>query len=127
MNIKTCSMCKKELPASDHHFYRQESGKYGLRSRCKECYKSEIRRVRHEDPEKYNKYMRDYVEKNKERITSYKRDYMRTYMKGYREKNREKINSYMRAYRDTHDSYRERGRELARKYYYKKKEEKGNV
>ena len=36
-NTKTCTLCKRILPADLSHFYRQNGGKYGLAPRCKEC------------------------------------------------------------------------------------------
>jgi|GEM_PF-1216769 len=47
---KTCSKCGKELPATTEYFEKQMSGKYGVRSYCKECRK---------------KYMKQYNEKIK--------------------------------------------------------------
>lgn len=41
--VKVCITCSRELPAITEFFYRSKLGKYGLRSRCKECIR-EIRR-----------------------------------------------------------------------------------
>jgi len=37
MNIKTCTKCNKELPATIEYFHKEMRGKYGLRSKCKTC------------------------------------------------------------------------------------------
>lgn len=37
MNLKTCTKCKKELPATLEFFYRNTGGKYGVTPRCKPC------------------------------------------------------------------------------------------
>jgi len=36
---KICTKCDRELPATLDYFYKQETGKYGLRGDCKECRK----------------------------------------------------------------------------------------
>lgn len=37
MNLKTCTKCKKELPATLEHFYKNAGGKFGVTPRCKPC------------------------------------------------------------------------------------------
>jgi hypothetical protein len=39
-NCKTCSRCKNSKPATTDHFYKSNTGKYGIGSMCKECYKT---------------------------------------------------------------------------------------
>ena len=34
---QVCSVCGKEFPATEEYFYKNKTGKYGLRSICKEC------------------------------------------------------------------------------------------
>ncbi len=58
--LKTCTKCKKELPATKEYFHSQKKGKYGVRSHCKKChYKCNI----------------DYNSKNKQKVTEYNRNY----------------------------------------------------
>lgn len=37
MNIKTCTKCKKQHPASLEFFYKNAGGKFGVTPRCKPC------------------------------------------------------------------------------------------
>lgn len=37
MQLKTCTKCKIEFPATLEYFYKNPSGKYGLTPRCKSC------------------------------------------------------------------------------------------
>lgn len=34
---RTCTSCKTEYPATLEYFYKQPTGKYGLKSTCKDC------------------------------------------------------------------------------------------
>lgn len=38
---KICSVCLKELPATNEYFYTHKTGQYGLGGKCKECRKQE--------------------------------------------------------------------------------------
>lgn len=37
MRTKACTRCKKDLPATTRYFYRQQTGLFNLKSRCKNC------------------------------------------------------------------------------------------
>lgn len=37
MNLKTCTKCKNELPATLENFYKNAGGKFGVTPRCKPC------------------------------------------------------------------------------------------
>lgn len=37
MNIKTCTKCKREFPATLEFFYKNAGGKFGVTPRCKSC------------------------------------------------------------------------------------------
>ena len=61
---KTCSKCKKELPATLEYFYREKIVKSGLSSRCKKC--------KYECSKKYKrKYARRYKRHNPEYAREY--------------------------------------------------------
>lgn len=83
MQVKTCTKCTIEFPATVEYFYKHTSGKYGLTPRCKSCVnadnklsnekslKANPERVRalanirakrnyHKDVEKNRKKQRDY-------------------------------------------------------------------
>lgn len=83
MNYKTCSKCKKELPATAEFFYREKRGKYGLRSYCKECRKKQYKSWQKNNPN----YWKGYRENNREKILQNDRKAS----KKYKENNREKV------------------------------------
>ena len=64
--MKTCTMCKQELPATNEYF---SIGRKSLRSSCKSC----------------------RTEQSKKIILEYSKDRLRNYKKKYRENNRESI------------------------------------
>jgi len=55
MEYKTCKRCKEKFPATFEYFSREKTGKYCLRSNCKECRK-----------EMNKPYKRDFYKRNKE-------------------------------------------------------------
>ena len=78
MEMKICSGCGKELPATTEYFAVHKRTKSGLRARCKEC----NRQYRLENKERIKKYR----EENKERMAEYGRK--------HREENRGLYRSY---------------------------------
>jgi transposase-like protein len=53
MRTKACTRCKKDLPATTRYFYRQQTGLFNLKARCKNCerylcheYRRKLARVR---------------------------------------------------------------------------------
>lgn len=69
MQLKTCTNCKKELPATLEYFPKSTTVKSGLRSRCKECTshfnKKNHQRYYAENKEKVNKKnMENYYKRN---------------------------------------------------------------
>ena len=59
---KVCTKCKKELPATTEYF-SVDSGKYGLKSQCKECQK----KYSSEHKEHIAEYGKQWNENNRER------------------------------------------------------------
>lgn len=52
MNMKTCTKCGKELPATLEYFYKNSGGKFGLTPRCKPCVNIDnIESAKKRDPE----------------------------------------------------------------------------
>lgn len=47
INMKRCSKCQNEMPATTDYFHKQESGLFGVKSNCKNCHKIEMRRRYH--------------------------------------------------------------------------------
>ena len=50
---RTCTSCKIEYPATSEYFHKQSSGKYGLRSICKDCANSAMSKYYNENRERY--------------------------------------------------------------------------
>ena len=109
---KRCTKCNTTKPLSE--FYKQKTGKYGVRSNCKVCkkaydeknkesiaeYKRNHYQINKEDLLEKNKV---YRENNKESIAENKRSYYNLnkdaileYQNFYREKNKESIAEYKR-------------------------------
>lgn len=57
---KTCSICKKILPATTNYFNKHPNCKYGLNSKCRECTKKIAK-------EYYYKNRKKIIEKEKQR------------------------------------------------------------
>lgn len=64
VEIKICSICNKELPATSEYFHKDKNGKYGLYCVCKTCRKAKLKGTR-----------KEYYQKNKEKIKNYQFDY----------------------------------------------------
>lgn len=78
---KTCTKCKKEKELSE--FTKEKKGKYGVRSKCKEC---------------ANKYTREYKKNNREKISEGN--------KKYRKRNHKKVKEYNKQYNKDNSSKR---------------------
>ena len=72
MNIpyvfKKCSKCGEWLVANRVNFTSNKKGKYGLRSRCKEC----VKQYRENNKDKIREYQKEYRENNKDKIREYR-------------------------------------------------------
>ena len=73
MRKKTCTKCKKNLPATAEYFYRHKGRKDGLSSRCKGC----ERRRRQQNREGNRQCQRKYARRNREEIQN--RHYQKKY------------------------------------------------
>ena len=63
---KKCTQCKKELPATLEYFYAQETGKFGIRSSCQECFRKDRNdRLAKMDPEFRRNMKRAERQRNK--------------------------------------------------------------
>ena len=78
--MKKCTKCGIEKELKD--FYKEKKGKYGVRSKCIDCYKKYF----DENKDRITKYKKDYYEKNKEKIAEHRKEY-------YKE-NKEKVLKY---------------------------------
>lgn len=62
MEIKTCTSCKESLSISE--FYKQEKGKFGVKSVCKSCSDIFHKNYRKNNLEQYAKYQKNHRDKN---------------------------------------------------------------
>jgi len=52
INTRTCTECKRSLPATLDYFYKAPGGKFGLKAVCKECYRADrLEHLAKMDPE----------------------------------------------------------------------------
>lgn len=66
MNTKTCTTCKKTLPATLDYFYNSPKGKFGLKAMCQECYRQDRRdRLANMDPEFRRNMKKAEAQRNK--------------------------------------------------------------
>lgn len=69
----TCSKCKIEKQSSE--FGKDPRKVNGLKSNCKSCCKITVKKSYAKNKEKYKDSQIKYVEKNKRKISTYKRDW----------------------------------------------------
>jgi len=84
MKIKTCHRCKKELHVN--YFYKSRDRKGGFQEKCKTC----LKEYNEKNKEKIREYQKQYREQNKEIAKEYNKD--------YREKNQEKLSEQKKKY-----------------------------
>jgi len=101
MNYKTCSICKKSLPATDEYFNKNRSRRDGLATRCKEC-RSLIRR--------------ESYAKNTKIISEYNRKWRRD--------NPDKYLNYLETKRNKYEESPDQHRIIVAQYYQDNKDDK---
>lgn len=84
--MKTCTECKKELPATPEFFHRHKKRKDGLRENCKECIKVKSKIYSENNKEVINE--RRLLAVKEGRVNKEKREIRR---KRYVDNNREKV------------------------------------
>lgn len=94
-HVKTCTLCKKDFPATLVYFYSCKTVKSGLRSRCKTCIALGNKETR--DPDKARLRLQAWRKSNPEKVQEYvKKENQKKsdtgYHKEYYNKNKEKIN-----------------------------------
>ena len=94
---KVCTKCGIEKPLSG--FNKEKTGKFGVRSDCKDCrkkYKKKYKKKYYqENREAFLEYYRKYRQDNREAISEYKKKYN----KKYYQENREAFLEYYKKYR----------------------------
>ena len=81
---KKCSKCNIEKKVSE--FYKQKTGKYGLRSHCKECikiyrnnHKDTIQQYRNNHRHERQQYRKKYYQNNKWKEQQQNKEYRKTH------------------------------------------------
>jgi len=127
---KVCTTCKNEYPATDEYWHNMKNGKYGYRSKCKECckryrkqytstdeykkrHREKMKKWRDENPEKALEISRRCYNKNADRFNAAKREKLKTDQK-YREKVRERERKYVESGRRHEMNCKPETREKAR-------------
>ncbi len=106
MEIRVCTKCGEEKPATKEFFYKREGGRLGLRADCKVCCCSRVRRYHKENKETIAAKAKRYYEKNREKHNAHSKRYreehpekIAEYQKRWREEHKEEIARYMKRYR----------------------------
>lgn len=94
---KTCTKCKRDLPANSEYFYKEKAGKFGLRSKCKECMNAASVENVQNKAEYYREKQREY-RKNSDTYKNWDREYQKTpqrqsYLKRYNRENKDRRNA----------------------------------
>ena len=74
MNIKVCTTCKKEYPATPEYFVRQKKSKDGLCSMCKKCTKNSQKKSNGKMENRGVKIYCCVSQEEKEKIEEYAKD-----------------------------------------------------
>ena len=88
--MKKCSKCGRWLVASTDNFYKNKTGKYGLRSKCKKCMINQQKQ--------YNQYNKKALERQKQYYKDNKEKRIE-YQKQYYEANKEKVLEQQKQYK----------------------------
>ena len=88
--MKKCSKCGRWLVASTDNFYKNKTGKYGLRSKCKKCTINQQKQ--------YNQYNEKALERQKQYYKNNKEKRIE-YQKQYYEANKEKVLEQQKQYK----------------------------
>ena len=76
MQLKTCVVCKKELPISC--FYKRKDSKDGYRNECKYCDKLNNKQYYKSHQQQILNHVTQYTEQNKEKIKQYQNEYRKS-------------------------------------------------
>lgn len=109
---KICFKCKEEFKASNEYFYKNKYSKDGLAGICRKC---SLEKSKIHYP-KFKHYIKEYQEKNKEKIVQYRKKYYSENIDKIRanyEKNKEKYNETKAIY---YQKNKEKFRECSKAY-----------
>ena len=105
---KRCTKCGELKPCTKEYYNKAKNGKWGYRSKCKECIKKESKQYREKHKEEIKEYKKQYREEHKEEISEYQKQYYsenKEYHKQYKEAHKEEIKEYKKQYYDEHKEY----------------------
>ena len=105
---KRCTKCGELKPCTKEYYNKAKNGKWGYKSKCKECIKKESKQYRERHKEEIKEYKKQYREEHKEEIAEYQKQYYsenKEYHKQYREAHKEEIKEYKKQYYDEHKEY----------------------
>ena len=112
--MKFCSGCETWKPATAEYFNRDKERKSGLRSMCRGC----VREYREKNKDKITKRDREYYQKNRGRIREYSCEYYqknKDRRREYNQENKDRLCEYNREYHQKNkDKITERKREYSR-------------
>ena len=107
--IKTCSKCKRELPANLDYFYAYSQTKDGLRSHCKDCWKLYSKKYGKKNEGKIKKRIKIWNGNNPEYHRKWREvnsDHIKRYRQNNKEQRREYHKEYMRNIRHSNEGPR---------------------
>ena len=111
VQIKICSKCKRELPATNEFFHRIKSG---LRSRCKKCMNQYYQEYYQKHKGEISLRMKRYYQKHKGEISLVRKRYWRNhkeekkqYNKQHYQKHKGEISLVRKRYYQKHKKERE--------------------
>ena len=96
VNYKACTVCGRNLPATEEYFTKTNQTKSGITARCRQC-ATNYSRTRDYKYEERKEYYRQYYENNKSHIAQR--------AKAYRESNKELFKKRGQAYRKNNSDY----------------------
>lgn len=102
--IKVCTKCGNELPATNEYFSKNSRVKSGLQPKCKSCNK----KYAQENADRIRKNKKEYYEKNKELFREKGVEYRKNNeekIKEYRKNNAERRNRYNKEWREQNPEY----------------------
>jgi hypothetical protein len=65
---RTCTVCKRDFPATEKHFYKRSGCKLGLAAKCKQCHGDENRKWRRNNKAIVNKINRRRIKKERNKV-----------------------------------------------------------
>ena len=119
MELKTCSKCKEELPATNEFFHKDKSRKDNLASRCRKCISkynkekiennSELRRKKIESDKRWNK-------ENPEKVKEYQKKYYQENKESFKEKAKKWKEANPEREKENSKKWKEENKEIIKEY-----------